>query len=93
MKLPLLPTIVLLFSRPPRRLPRAVTVESLFAITKTLSALANTPSPITKKPASLAGFRYLGLGITRLTPPFSSRSPSRTYAALLHLTIQTPNSL
>jgi len=40
----------------------------------------------TKKPASLAGFRFLILGISRLTPSFSSRDPHFTHPSLPSVT-------
>jgi hypothetical protein len=86
MKLPLPPIVVFLLSP-------ATAANNSRRHHRTLSAS-------TKKPASLAGFLYLRLSMTRLTALFL-RASSRTLPAArasysprsLHSTIQTPSSL
>ena len=85
MKLPLLTMLVLLFcpataahySRRHRR--------TLSAGTKTLSALALNLSASTKKPASLAGLRFLRTLLVSAHPCFASRRPPCSHLALTPL--------
>ena len=54
--------------------------------------LRRTLFATTKKPASLAGFRYLRLGNSHLTALFPLASPLSRSPRSLQLTIQTPSS-
>ena len=79
MKLPLPAIVVFLFLPAHWRTP--------------LHRLRPTLSATTKKPASLAGFRFLILGISRLTPPFLHATRTSHTPRSLQLPIQTPSSL
>jgi hypothetical protein len=50
--------------------------RTLSRITKIRSAITKSLSASTKKPASVAGFRYLRLCITRLSAPFLPSDPT-----------------
>jgi hypothetical protein len=58
---------------------------------RTLSANCPTLSATTKKPASMAGFLYLRLSMTRLTALFLPAAPLSRTPRSLQLTIQTPS--
>jgi hypothetical protein len=86
MKLRLLAMVVLLFSP-------ATAAHCARRHCRTLSANCPTLSATTKKPASLAGFLYLTLTLTRLTALFLPAARASHTPRSLLLIMQTPSSL
>ncbi len=66
--------------------------RTLSRITKTRSAITKSLSASTKKPASVAGFLYLRLSITRLSAPFLPATRLSLHPRARKLIIQTPCS-
>ena len=73
--------------------PNLIFLLSLATATNRSRCQRRTLSATTKKPASLAGFRYLMISKFRLAALVPSRSPTLLIPPSLKLIIQTPSSL
>jgi hypothetical protein len=90
MKLRLPAIVPLLFS--PATAAHCRLGRTLSRITKTRSAITKSLSARTKNPASVAGFLYLRLSITRLSAPFLPATRLSLRPRARNLIIQTPSN-